>query len=67
MTGQEYLTDYEKRCLNDSAEVIQKSYPLVSLNQIRDDIEAMRPLDTPWEEARFRSFLWKIESFIYRL
>ena len=66
MTGQEYLTDYEKRCLTDSADVIKKSYPLVSLNQIRDDIEAIRPLDTPWEQAKFRNFLRKIKGVIYR-
>ena len=66
MMGQEYLSDYEKRCLNDSAEVIQKSYPLVSLNQIREDIKAMRYLDTPWERANFRKFLRKIRSLVYR-
>lgn len=67
MTGQEYLTDYEKRCLNDSAEVIQKCYPLVPLNQIREDIKAMRYLDTPWERAKLRDFLRKIKSLVYRL
>jgi hypothetical protein len=66
MTGLEYLTDYEKRCLNDSAKVIQKSYPLVSLNQIRDDIEAMKLLAIPWEQARFRRFLSKIRSLVFR-
>lgn len=66
MTGQEFLTEYEKLCLTVSAEVIQKNYPLVSFNQIRDDIEAIRPLDTPWEQAMFRNFLRKIKGVIYR-
>ena len=66
MTGQEFLTEYEKLCLTVSVEVIQKNYPLVSLNQIRDDIEAIRPLDTPWEQAKFRNYLGKIRGVIYR-
>lgn len=66
MTGQEFLTEYEKLCLTVSAEVIQKSYPLVSLNQIRDDIEAIKPLGTPWQKAKFRNFLRKINGVIYR-
>jgi hypothetical protein len=67
MKGEEYLTDYEKRCLNDKAEVIQKSYPLVLLKQIREDIEAVKLLATPWEQAKFRKFLRKIQSLVYRL
>lgn len=67
MTGLEYLTDYEKRCLNDSAEVIQKSYPLIPLSQIRNDIESMKSLDTPWEQAKLLRFLRKIKNLVYRL
>ena len=65
--SQEYLTDYEKRCLNDSAEAIQKSYPLVPLKQIREDIEAIKQLATPWEQAKFRRFLCRMKSLVYRL
>lgn len=65
MMGQEYLTDYEKRCLTDSAEVIQKNYPLLSLNQIRNDIEDMKLIATPLEHAKFCKFLLKIRRIIY--
>lgn len=66
MTGQEFLTEYEKLCLTVLAEVIQKVYLLISLTQIGDNIEALRPLGIPGEQAKFRNFLRKIKGVIYR-
>jgi Zn-finger domain-containing protein len=62
----DYLTDYEKLCLNESADKIKKRYPLIPLIQIKEDLEVLKALKTPWERTKFRRFLRSISSFVYK-
>jgi hypothetical protein len=60
------LTDYEKLCLNEPAAEIKKLYPLIPLSQIKEDLEVLKALKTPWERAKCRRFLFSIRHYIYK-
>jgi|GEM_PF-3091325 hypothetical protein len=62
----EYLTDYEKLCLNEPLDEIKKRYPLIPLMQINEDIEVLKALKSPWERAKCRRFLFGIRHYIYK-